>query len=167
MINMVQNAKDQAAALAMAAYQAAVADGTLPQAEVKTAPVEIPKDTANGDFTTTFALAASKALRQPPRNIAQALLDHMDLAGSYFTSAEIAGPGFLNFRLNDSWYAAVCEAVESEGAGYGTADHLKGPHAHGQCPGRRAGRHPGQRAGGVRRRRDEGVLRERRGPPDR
>ena len=126
MINMVQNAKDQAAALAMAAYQAAVADGTLPQAEGKTAPVEIPKDTANGDFTTTFALAASKALRQPPRNIAQALLDHMDLAGSYFASAEIAGPGFLNFRLNDSWYAAVCEAVESEGAGYGTADHLKG-----------------------------------------
>ena len=126
MINMVQNAKDQAAALAMAAYQAAVADGTLPQAEVKTAPVEIPKDTANGDFTTTFALAASKALRQPPRNIAQALLDHMDLTGSYFASAEIAGPGFLNFRLNDSWYAAVCEAVEAEGAVYGTNDGLKG-----------------------------------------
>ena len=126
MINMVQNAKDQAAALAMAAYQAAVADGTLPAAEVKTAPVEIPKDTANGDFTTTFALAASKALRQPPRNIAQALLDHMDLTGSYFASAEIAGPGFLNFRLNDSWYAAVCEAVEAEGAVYGTNDDLKG-----------------------------------------
>ena len=126
MINMVQNAKDQAAALAMAAYQAAVADGTLPAAEVKTAPVEIPKDTANGDFTTTFALAASKALRQPPRNIAQALLDHMDLTGSYFASAEIAGPGFLNFRLNDSWYAAVCEAVEAEGTAYGTNDGLKG-----------------------------------------
>ena len=126
MINMVQNAKDQAAALAMAAYQAAVADGTLPQAEVKTAPVEIPKDTANGDFTTTFALAASKALRQPPRNIAQALLDHMDLAGSYFASAEIAGPGFLNFRLNESWYQGVMTAVESEGDAYGTAGHLKG-----------------------------------------
>ena len=126
MINMVQNAKDQAAALAMAAYQAAVADGTLPAAEVKTAPVEIPKDTANGDFTTTFALAASKALRQPPRNIAQALLDHMDLTGSCFASAEIAGPGFLNFRLNDSWYAAVCEAVEAEGTAYGTNDGLKG-----------------------------------------
>ena len=126
MINMVQNAKEQAAALAMAAYQAAVADGTLPQADVKTAPVEIPKDTANGDFTTTFALAASKALRQPPRNIAQALLDHMDLSGSYFASAEIAGPGFLNFRLGDGWYAGVCGAVESEGAEYGTGDGLKG-----------------------------------------
>ena len=126
MINMVQNAKDQAAALAMAAYQAAVADGTLPQAEVKTAPVEIPKDTANGDFTTTFALAASKALRQPPRNIAQALLDHMKLEGTYFASAEIAGPGFLNFRLNDSWYEGVCAAVEAEGETYGTNDGLKG-----------------------------------------
>ena len=126
MINMIQNAKDQAAALAMAAYKAAVADGSLPEAEVKTAPVEIPKDTANGDFTTTFALAASKALRQPPRNIAQTLLDHMDLEGTYFASAEIAGPGFLNFRLNDSWFAGVMEAVESEGETYGTADHLKG-----------------------------------------
>ena len=126
MINMIQNAKDQAASLAMAAYEAAVADGTLPRAEVKTAPVEIPKDTANGDFTTTFALAASKTLRQPPRNIAQALLDHMQLEGTYFASAEIAGPGFLNFRLNPSWYAGVMEAVESEGADYGTNDGLRG-----------------------------------------
>ena len=39
MINMIQNAKDQAAALAMGAYQAAVADGTLPQAEVRTAQI--------------------------------------------------------------------------------------------------------------------------------
>jgi len=126
MINMIQNAKDQVAALAMAAYHAAVADGSLPEAEVKTAPVEIPKDTANGDFTTTFALAASKALRQPPRNIAQTLLDHMALEGTYFASAEIAGPGFLNFRLNDSWYADVCAAVETEGETYGTNDSLRG-----------------------------------------
>ena len=126
MTNMIQNAKDQAAALAMAAYNAAVADGTLPAAEVKTAPVEIPKDTANGDYTTTFALAASKALRNNPRVIAQTLLDHMDLTGTYFASAEIASPGFLNFRLNDSWYAGVMEAVEAEGAQYGTSDTLRG-----------------------------------------
>ena len=80
MINMVQNAKDQAAALAMAAYQAAVADGTLPQAEVKTAPVEIPKDTANGDYTTTFCLAAAKAMKMNPRQVAQTLIDHTTLS---------------------------------------------------------------------------------------
>ena len=97
MINMVQNAKDQVATLVMCAYRAAVADGSLPETELTTAPVEIPKDTANGDFTTTFALAASKALRQNPRVIAQTLLDHMELADSYFASAEIAGAGFFEF----------------------------------------------------------------------
>ena len=126
MIHMIQNAKDQAAELSMKAYRAAAADGTLPEAEVKTAPVEIPKDTANGDFTTTFALAAAKALHQSPKAIAQALLDHMDLSGSYFESAEIAGPGFLNFRLNDTWYQGVLDAVEQEGECYGSSDSLKG-----------------------------------------
>ncbi len=126
MTNMIQNAKDQAASLAMEAYRAAAADGILPQAEVHTAPVEIPRDAANGDFTTTFALAASKALRQPPRAIAQALLDHMKLEGSYFASAEIAGPGFLNFRLGQRWYEDVCAAVEREGADYGRSDSLRG-----------------------------------------
>lgn len=94
MINMIQNAKDQAAALAMAAYEAAAADGTLPRTEVKTAPVEIPKDTANGDFTTTFALAAAKALGKPPRVIAQALLDHMDLAGTFSPPRRSPAPAF-------------------------------------------------------------------------
>ena len=126
MIHMIQNAKDQAAKLTMDAYRAAVAQGTLPEAEVKGAPVEIPKDTKNGDFTTTFALAAAKQLRMAPRNVAQQLLEHLNLEGSYFASAEIAGPGFLNFRLNRTWYRDVLAAVESEGPDYGTAGNLKG-----------------------------------------
>ena len=126
MIHMIQNAKDQVAQLTMAAYQSAVTAGKLPEAEVQRAPVEIPKDTKNGDYTTTFALACSKALRMPPRNIAQILLDSLVLDGSYFVSAEIAGPGFLNFRLGRKWYADVMAAVETEGDDYGTADTLKG-----------------------------------------
>ena len=126
MIHMIQNAKDQVAQLTMTAYQTAVAAGKLPEAELQRAPVEIPKDTKNGDYTTTFALACSKALRMPPRSIAQILLDSLMLEGSYFASAEIAGPGFLNFRLDRKWYADVMAAVETEGDEYGTADTLKG-----------------------------------------
>ena len=126
MTNMIQNAKDQAAALAMAAYKAAAADGTLPEAEVKTAPVEIPKDTANGDYTTTFCLAASKAMRKNPREVAKILTEHMDLSDTYFTSVEIAGPGFLNFRLGDKWYADVLTAVEEEKGYYGRDNWLGG-----------------------------------------
>lgn len=126
MIHMIQKAEDQVAELAMSAYHAAVADGQLPQADIQRAPVEIPKDPKNGDFTTTFALVATKALRIPPRNVAQILLNYLKLDGSYFASAEIAGPGFLNFRLNKDWYRDVLAAVESEGETYGTSDNLKG-----------------------------------------
>ena len=126
MIHMIQNAKDQAARLTLAAYAAAAAAGELPQAEITTVPVEIPKDTANGDFTSTVAMACARQLKLPPRKIAEALLAHLDLDGSYFTSAEIAGPGFLNFRLGKTWYHDVMSAVETEGENYGSADALHG-----------------------------------------
>ena len=126
MINMIQNAKDQVLALTEKAYKAAAAAGKLPADVSVRAGVEIPKDTANGDYTTTFALAAAKAMKMRPRDIAETLLENMDLTGSYFASAEIAGAGFLNFRLSPAWYAGVLSAVESEGESYGRSDALKG-----------------------------------------
>ncbi len=126
MINMIQNAKDQILDLTQKAYQAAAASGKLPGDVSVQAGVEIPKDPANGDYTTTFALAAAKAMKMRPRDIAEILLENMDLTGSYFASAEIAGAGFLNFRLSPAWYAGVLSAVESEGAAYGRSDALKG-----------------------------------------
>jgi len=126
MINMIQNAKDQVLALTIKAYEAAAAAGTLPAGVTVKANVEIPKDVSNGDYTTTFAMAAAKAMRKSPRDIAGILLENLDLTGSYFASAEIAGPGFLNFRLAPKWFADVLAAVESEGAAYGRSSTLQG-----------------------------------------
>ena len=124
-MNMIQNAKDQVLDLTVSAYQKAAAEGLLPQDAAVTPSVEIPKDTANGDYTTTFCLAA-KALKKNPRQVAQILMDHMDLSGSYFTSVEMAGPGFLNFRLGNKWFRDTVACVEQEGAAYGCNDVLKG-----------------------------------------
>ncbi len=153
MINMIQNAKDQVLELTQRAYQAAVSAGQLPGDVSVRAGVEIPKDAANGDYTTTFALAAAKAMHKSPREIAGILLEHMDLGGSYFASAEIAGAGFLNFRLNPSWYAGVLSAVEGEGERYGRSDALKGRKIMVEF----VSANPGL----------AGVLRQRRGQPDR
>ena len=125
-MNMIQNAKDQVLDLTVSAYQKAAAEGLLPQDAAVTPSVEIPKDTANGDYTTTFCLAAAKALKKNPRQVAQILMDHMDLAGSYFTSVEMAGPGFLNFRLGNKWFRDTVACVEQEEAAYGCNDALKG-----------------------------------------
>ena len=125
-MNMIQSAKDQVLALTMTAYETAAAEGLL-SADVAVKPsVEIPKDTANGDYTTTFCLAAAKALHKNPRQVAQILMDHMQLEGSYFTTVEMAGPGFLNFRLGDKWFGDTVACVEREGADYGSSDMLAG-----------------------------------------
>ncbi len=125
-MNMIESAKEQVRQLTQDAYRACVAAGTLPGG-IETIPaVEIPKDTANGDYTTTFCLAAAKAMRMNPRQVAQTLMDAMALEDSYFTSVELAGPGFLNFRLGGKWFADTVSAIEAEGEKYGENDTLAG-----------------------------------------
>ena len=125
-MNMIQSAKDQVLALTTAAYQKASAAGLLPEGVTVTPSVEIPKDTANGDYTTTFCLAAAKAMKMNPRQVAQILTEQMDLTDTYFTSVELAGPGFLNFRLGSRWFGDTVACVEAEGADYGRNDTLTG-----------------------------------------
>ena len=125
-MNMIQSAKDQIVALTKDAYAAAVSAGVLPAGVETPVAVEIPKDTANGDYTTTFCLAAAKAMKKSPREVAQLLVGQMRLDDTCFTSVEIAGPGFLNFRLGDKWYADVLSAVDAEKESYGRSEGLRG-----------------------------------------
>ena len=125
-MNMIESAKEQVRQLTQRAYRACVEAGTLPGG-IETVPaVEIPKDTANGDYTTTFCLAAAKAMKMNPRQVAQTLIDAMALEDSYFTAVELAGPGFLNFRLGGKWYADTVSVIEDEGEKYGENDTLAG-----------------------------------------
>ena len=119
MSNMIQAARQQVDQLTRAAYERAAAAGLLPAgAEVK-ATIEIPKDTAHGDYASSFAMAGAKALHMAPRQIAQIIADHLELEGSFFQKVEIAGPGFLNFTLGPRWFGEVLSAVEAQGADYG------------------------------------------------
>ena len=125
-MNMIQKAKEQVQELTKQAYAAAVKDGLLPEGIAIEPSVEIPKDVSNGDYTTTFCLAAAKAMKMNPRQVAAVLTERMALEGSYFTSVEIAGPGFMNFRLGDRWFGDTVAAIEAAGADYGCGDMLKG-----------------------------------------
>lgn len=122
MSNLIQAAKAQVSALTQAAYEKAAAAGLLPGGAEVNATVEIPKDVSHGDYASSFAMSGAKALRQPPRAIAQIILDHLDLSGSYFDKAEIAGPGFLNFTLGAKWFGQVLSDIEREGQTYGGSD---------------------------------------------
>ena len=122
MANLIQTARDQVAELTQKAYEKAAAQGLLPQGETIRGTVEVPKDSRNGDFASSFAMAGAKALKMAPRAIAQIILDNLELEGTLFQRAEIAGPGFLNFFYSPNWYQQVLGAVEADPAGYGSRD---------------------------------------------
>ena len=119
MANLIQYAKDQVTECTRKAYEAAAAAGVLPAGVELKGSVEIPKDPQNGDYASSYAMAGAKAMKMNPRAIAQALADHMNLEGTIFSSVEIAGPGFMNFRLGSKWYGDVLADIEAEGRLYG------------------------------------------------
>ena len=121
-MNMLQCAKQQITELIGKAYAAAAEKGELPEGVALPGSVEIPKDTANGDYAANYALAGAKAMRMPPRKVAEILVANLDLSGSWFDSVEIAGPGFMNFRLGESWYSDVIKTVVREGSDYGRSN---------------------------------------------
>ena len=115
MANMIQKAKQQVAELVNAAYLAAVEKGELPAGLTLGGSVEIPKDTANGDYAANYAMASAKLMRMPPRKVAETLASNMALEGSWFESVDVAGPGFMNFRMGGRWYSDVLKNVAEEG----------------------------------------------------
>ncbi len=126
MPNLIQEAKQQIQSILAKAYEACVENGELPGGAVLNGTVEIPRDISNGDFAANHAMTGAKALHMAPRQIAEKLIARMDLDGTWYSSAESAGPGFLNFRLNDSWYSDVLKAVAACGREYGRIEEGHG-----------------------------------------
>lgn len=122
MANRIEQAKQALDQLIAEAYARAAEQGALPAGAEIRGSVEQPKDAANGDFAANHAMASAKALHMAPRKIAEAIAEHMELQDTWFSMIEVAGPGFLNFRLSARWYADVLTAVETEGADFGRTD---------------------------------------------
>ena len=115
MANMIQKAKQQVTELVTEAYLAAAEKGELPAGLTLNGSVEIPKDTANGDYAANYAMASAKLMRMPPRKVAETLIENMKLDGSWFESVDVAGSGFMNFRMGSKWYSDVLKNVAEEG----------------------------------------------------
>jgi arginyl-tRNA synthetase len=96
-------------------------DGTLPDA-VRAAPfaIERPKRPEHGDIATNAALALQKVAGRPPRELAQALAERLAQHPS-IRAVEIAGPGFVNLRLQPGVFHRVLADVLAAGPGYGRA----------------------------------------------
>ena len=88
--------------------------------------IETPRERLNGDFSTNVAMLITKIAKQPPRVVAQSIIDNISLDGTYIDKVEVAGPGFINFYLNNNWLYDVLPLVEELGNRYGSIDVGKG-----------------------------------------
>ena len=93
------------------AAKAAMADGTLPEADLPDFIVEIPADVKNGDVASNLAMTGARAFRKAPRQIAEAITAKLDLTDTLFSRVEIAGPGFINLFLGQAWFTSVLRAA--------------------------------------------------------
>ena len=83
--------------------------------------VERPKDRSHGDFSTNAAMLLAKPAKSNPRAIAQALIAALPVS-EHVAAVEIAGPGFLNFRLAPAAWQQQLREIHAQGAAYGRND---------------------------------------------
>ncbi len=94
-------------------------EGALPEGlSFDNVAVEPPRDAAHGDMATNAAMVLAKPAKMKPRDIADVLAGKLSADGR-ITSAEVAGPGFLNLRLAPSVWQGVLAAVLEKGTDYG------------------------------------------------
>lgn len=108
------------------AFEKAIAEGLLPQAEIPDFNIETPADRSHGDLATNAAMVSAKAFKAAPRKIAETITQNINLEGTDLAKFEIAGPGFINFFYDTSFYAKVLEEINAEGENYGKSDFGKG-----------------------------------------
>ena len=101
----------------------AVADGEFPEAPLSDFIIEVPANRDNGDYSSNAAMAWARDLRSAPRKIAQIIADRLELCDTFVERCEIAGPGFMNFYLKESYNACIVQDILEKGDNYGRSNY--------------------------------------------
>ncbi|WP_251551746.1 arginine--tRNA ligase [Neobacillus muris] len=81
--------------------------------------LEIPKEKAHGDYSTNMAMQLARVAKKAPRMIAEAIIEHFDRSKASIEKMEIAGPGFINVFMNNSYLTDLIPAILEAGEKYG------------------------------------------------
>lgn len=89
------------------------------EVEIEKIVIEIPKDKSHGDYSTNLAMQLTRLLKNNPRVIAEALQQNLDMEAAAIEHCEIAGPGFLNFKIKNTSLAQIIKTVLAQGDNFG------------------------------------------------
>ncbi|WP_110112657.1 arginine--tRNA ligase [Bacillus sp. CGMCC 1.16541] len=99
--------------------QAVLNAGLAKEEEIPDVILETPKDKAHGDYSTNMAMQLARVAKKAPRMIAEELVSHFDKTKASIEKIEIAGPGFINFYMNNSYLTGLIPTILDAGEAYG------------------------------------------------
>ncbi|WP_129727441.1 arginine--tRNA ligase [Ectobacillus funiculus] len=121
------NSLEQVKELVKQEIQAAVVKaGLASEEQIPNVILETPKDKTHGDYSTNMAMQLARVAKKPPRAIAEEIAAGFDKTKASVEKIEIAGPGFINFYMNNSYLTDLIPAILQAGEKYGETNTGKG-----------------------------------------
>ncbi|MEB5648648.1 arginine--tRNA ligase [Mammaliicoccus sciuri] len=87
--------------------------------------IETPKDPANGDYSSNIAMVLTKLARKNPREIANQIVENLDTNKANVKKVDIAGPGFINFYLDQQYLTEIIKSALTKGETFGQTEERK------------------------------------------
>lgn len=122
MNSVFEKIRSQIETIITKAVNVAIAKGSLPKMEIPPVMMEKPREASHGDFSTNIAMQMAKPARKAPRQIASTILEEVDVKDTYIVRMEVAGPGFINFFLNNQWLYENLALIAEKKGHYGEVD---------------------------------------------
>jgi arginyl-tRNA synthetase len=93
--------------------------GLAAEEQIPDVVLEIPKEKAHGDYSTNMAMQLARVAKRAPRSIAEELIAHFDRSKASIEKIELAGPGFINFYMNNSYLTDLIPTILNADEKYG------------------------------------------------
>lgn len=106
--------------------RAVVSAGLAKEEEVPDVILEVPREKAHGDYSTNMAMQLARIAKKPPRAIAEEIVKHFDQTKVSVKKIDIAGPGFINFYMDNRYLTELIPMIIEAGASYGETNVGKG-----------------------------------------
>ncbi|MEC0733392.1 arginine--tRNA ligase [Bacillus spizizenii] len=93
--------------------------GLAEESQIPNVVLETPRDKTHGDYSTNMAMQLARIAKKAPRQIAEELVSHFDKGKASIEKLDIAGPGFINFYMNNQYLTKLIPSVLEAGEAYG------------------------------------------------
>ncbi len=121
-MNIVQQVQEK---LKQEIKDAVIKAGLATKEEIPNVVLELPKDKTHGDYSTNMAMQLARVAKKAPRAIAESLIENFDRNKASIEKIEIAGPGFINFYMDNQYLTELIPVILEAGDSYGESDFGK------------------------------------------